>query len=81
MCELFIQADHLYYEKWGSNVDTVIELITNYVLAANSIYEATGIVRVRVWGPRVGDLLYVVWVPGVSLRVQVGWSVVYILNT
>ncbi|XP_067943444.1 disintegrin and metalloproteinase domain-containing protein 10-like [Watersipora subatra] len=36
-CELYLQADHYYYEKWGS-VDTVVELLTAYVQAANSIY-------------------------------------------
>lgn len=42
MCELYIQADHLYYEQWGSSIDTVIEQITAHVEAVNSIYEVTG---------------------------------------
>ena len=42
MCELYIQADHLYYEKWGSNVDTVIEQLTAHVEAVNDIYKITG---------------------------------------
>lgn len=43
MCELYIQADHLYYEKWGSNVDTVIEQLIAHVEAVNDIYKITGI--------------------------------------
>ena len=42
MCELFVQADHLYYEKKGSSVDTVVEYITGYVESANTIYKVIG---------------------------------------
>ena len=41
-CELYLQADHKYYEKLGSDVDHVIEQMTQAVQTVNSIYELIG---------------------------------------
>ncbi|XP_041355885.1 disintegrin and metalloproteinase domain-containing protein 10-like [Gigantopelta aegis] len=38
-CALYLQADHKYYEKFGSNTDAVIEQLTQYVQTVNSIYK------------------------------------------
>lgn len=38
-CELYMQADHLFYNHYG-NVETVVEKLTQYVQAANEIYNA-----------------------------------------
>ena len=52
MCELYLQADHLYYEKWGSSVDTVIEQLTAHVEAVNSIYKIEGTSFTQFWSLR-----------------------------
>ncbi|XP_060552175.1 disintegrin and metalloproteinase domain-containing protein 10-like [Ruditapes philippinarum] len=38
ICELYMQADHKFYEKYGSNVDTVVEKLTQHVQAADGMY-------------------------------------------
>ncbi|XP_013419426.1 disintegrin and metalloproteinase domain-containing protein 10 isoform X2 [Lingula anatina] len=37
-CAIYMQADHLYYQKQNSDVHAVIEQITNHVQAVNQIY-------------------------------------------
>ncbi|XP_053388042.1 disintegrin and metalloproteinase domain-containing protein 10-like [Mercenaria mercenaria] len=41
ICELYMQADHKYFQKYGSDVDTVIEKLTQYVHAVDEIYKET----------------------------------------
>ncbi|XP_052268824.1 disintegrin and metalloproteinase domain-containing protein 10-like [Dreissena polymorpha] len=38
-CELYMQADHLFYERYGSDMDTVIEKLTLHVQVVNSIFQ------------------------------------------
>ena len=41
-CTLYMQADHLFYEKYHSNTETVIEQLTQHVQGVNQIYSAIG---------------------------------------
>ena len=41
-CELYMQADHLYFERYYSDVDTVIEKLTQHVQALNDIFPTIG---------------------------------------
>ncbi|XP_052240254.1 disintegrin and metalloproteinase domain-containing protein 10-like isoform X2 [Dreissena polymorpha] len=38
-CELYMQADHLLYERYGSDMDTVIEKLTLHVQVVNAIFQ------------------------------------------
>ncbi|XP_048750317.2 disintegrin and metalloproteinase domain-containing protein 10-like [Ostrea edulis] len=38
VCSLYIQADHTFYQKYSSNVDTVVSQLSAYVQAINSIF-------------------------------------------
>lgn len=38
VCTLYMQADHTFYQKYGSNVDTVVAQLGAYVQAANDIF-------------------------------------------
>ena len=40
-CMLYLQADHLFYERIGSE-EACIESITRHVQRVNSIYKVTG---------------------------------------
>ncbi len=40
-CMLYLQADHLFYEKYGTE-ETCIEVMTRHVQRVNSIYRNTG---------------------------------------
>lgn len=42
ICELYLQADHLFYQHFGSNTETVIEQLTHHVQAVNAIYKNVG---------------------------------------
>ncbi|KAK2144321.1 hypothetical protein LSH36_767g00016 [Paralvinella palmiformis] len=37
-CTLYIQADHLFYQKFGNNEERVIEQLTQHVQGVNQIY-------------------------------------------
>ncbi|XP_064595788.1 disintegrin and metalloproteinase domain-containing protein 10-like [Liolophura sinensis] len=39
ICELYLQADHLFYQHFSSNTETVIEQLTQHVQAVNAIYK------------------------------------------
>lgn len=41
-CTLYMQADHLFYEKFGSNEESVIEQLTQHVQGVNEIYRIIG---------------------------------------
>ena len=41
-CSLYLQADHLFYQKFHSNEETVIEQLTQHVQGVNEIYGAIG---------------------------------------
>ena len=41
-CEVYMQADHLYYERYYNDTDTVIEKLTQHVQALNNIFPAIG---------------------------------------
>lgn len=41
-CTMYIQADHLFHEKFDSNDDTVIEQLTQHVQGVNEIYRRIG---------------------------------------
>ena len=41
-CTLFVQADHLFYQKFHSNTETVIEQLTQHVQGVNDIYRPIG---------------------------------------
>ena len=41
-CTLYVQADHLFYRKFGSNQETVIEQLTQHVQGVNEIYKIIG---------------------------------------
>ena len=41
-CTLYVQADHLFYRKFGSNQETVIEQLTQHVQGVNEIYKKIG---------------------------------------
>lgn len=45
-CMLYLQADHTFFQKLGSD-DSSIEAITRHVQRANAIYKNTGGLRVR----------------------------------
>ncbi|KAL4216376.1 adam dec1 [Mactra antiquata] len=38
ICELYLQVDHLFYNKYDGDVDTIIEKLSEHVQAANAIY-------------------------------------------
>lgn len=40
-CMLYLQADHLFYKKYGSE-EACIEVMTRHVQRVNAIYKATG---------------------------------------
>lgn len=42
VCSLYIQADHTFYQKYSSNVDTVVSQLSAYVQAINSIFNPIG---------------------------------------
>lgn len=42
VCTLYMQADHTFYQKYGSNVDTVVAQLGTYVQAANDIFRPIG---------------------------------------
>ena len=42
-CTLYLQADHLFYEKFSNNEELVIEQLTQHVQGVNSIYQIIGI--------------------------------------
>jgi len=39
---MFLQADHLFYQKFHSDMDVVIEQLTQHVQAVNDIYRSVG---------------------------------------
>jgi disintegrin and metalloproteinase domain-containing protein 10 len=41
-CTLYIQADHLFYKKYGRNEERVIEQLTQHVQGVNQIYSIIG---------------------------------------
>ena len=41
-CSLYLQADHLFFKKFHSNEETVIEQLTQHVQGVNEIYKAIG---------------------------------------
>ena len=41
-CSLYLQADHLFFHKFHSNEETVIEQLTQHVQGVNEIYGAIG---------------------------------------
>ena len=41
-CMLYLQADHLFYEKMGRSEEACIEVMTRHVQGVNSIYRAVG---------------------------------------
>ena len=41
-CTLYLQADHLFYQKFHSNEETVIEQLTQHVQGVNEIYKTIG---------------------------------------
>ena len=41
-CEVYMQADHLYYRRYNNDTDTVIEKLTQHVQAINSIFKVVG---------------------------------------
>ena len=41
-CTLYLQADHLFYQKFHSNEETVIEQLTQHVQGVNDIYKSIG---------------------------------------
>jgi hypothetical protein len=41
-CMLYLQADHLFYEKMGQSEEACIEVMTRHVQSVNSIYRAIG---------------------------------------
>ena len=41
-CMLYLQADHLFYEKMGRSEEACIEVMTRHVQRVNSIYRAVG---------------------------------------
>ena len=41
-CMLYLQADHLFYEKMGKSEEACIEVMTRHVQRVNSIYRAVG---------------------------------------
>ena len=50
-CMLYLQADHLFYEKMGRSEEACIEVMTRHVQSVNSIYRSIG-----KWGRRVERL-------------------------
>lgn len=42
MCTLYLQADHLFYQKFYNNEETVIEQLTQHVQGVNDIYKVIG---------------------------------------
>lgn len=42
VCTLYMQADHTFYQKYGSNVDTVVAQLGVYVQAVNNIFSPIG---------------------------------------
>ncbi|KAJ8311382.1 hypothetical protein KUTeg_010737, partial [Tegillarca granosa] len=38
-CSLYVQADHLFYQKFSSNTDIVLEQLTRHVQAVNTIFQ------------------------------------------
>ena len=41
-CTLYLQADHLFYQKFYSNEENVIEQLTQHVQGVNEIYSGIG---------------------------------------
>lgn len=41
-CTMYIQADHLFFEKFDSNEDMVVEQLTQHVQGVNDIYRKIG---------------------------------------
>ena len=41
-CTLYVQADHLFYQKFDRNMETVIEQLTQHVQGVNDIYHKIG---------------------------------------
>ena len=41
-CEMYMQADHLYYRRYYNDTDTVIEKLTQHVQAINNIFPTVG---------------------------------------
>jgi len=41
-CTMYIQADHLFYQKFDSNEERVIEQLTQHVQGVNEIYRSIG---------------------------------------
>ena len=41
-CEVYMQADHLYYRRYYNDTDTVIEKLTQHVQAINNIFKVVG---------------------------------------
>jgi len=41
-CTMYIQADHLFYEKFDRNEETVVEQLTQHVQGVNEIYRQIG---------------------------------------
>jgi len=41
-CTMYLQADHLFYQKFNSDIDVVIEQLTQHVQAVNDIYRSVG---------------------------------------
>ena len=39
---MYLQADHLFYQKFNSDMDVVIEQLTQHVQAVNDIYRSVG---------------------------------------
>ena len=48
-CMLYLQADHLFYEKMGRSEEACIEVMTRHVQRVNSIYRAVGEKNMKNW--------------------------------
>ena len=46
---LYLQADHLFYEKMGRSEEACIEVMTRHVQRVNSIYRAVGEKNMKNW--------------------------------
>jgi disintegrin and metalloproteinase domain-containing protein 10 len=42
-CTMYLQADHLFYQKFDADEDAVVEQLTQHVQAVNDIYRSIGI--------------------------------------
>lgn len=42
VCSIYMQADHTFYQKYSSNIDTVVAQLGVYVQAVNNIFQRIG---------------------------------------